>query len=65
MWDIGSPSPPKYDVTFTQIHSLTSRSEVFTLGYCLYTDTLLAATNKGLCGWRISKDRYNFVLFDC
>jgi hypothetical protein len=55
-WDIGSPSPPNYNVQLNHLVTLEARLEIFNLVYSLQGNILMAACNTGVCGWIVMQE---------
>jgi hypothetical protein len=55
-WDIGSPSPPDYNMQFNRLLILEARFEIFNLVYSLQGNILMAACNIGVCGWIVTQE---------
>jgi hypothetical protein len=55
-WDIGSPSPPDYNIQLKHLLTLEAQLEIFNLVYSLQGNVLMAACNTGVCGWIVTQD---------
>jgi len=54
-WDIGSPSPPNYEMHLNHLLTLEAKVEIFKLAYSLQGNVLMAACNTGVCGWIVTQ----------
>ncbi|XP_023709510.1 leucine-rich repeat and WD repeat-containing protein 1 isoform X2 [Cryptotermes secundus] len=55
-WDIGSPSPPDYNMKLNCLLTLEARLEIFNLVYSLQGNILMAACSIGVCGWIVTQE---------